>query len=75
MLADAHAAGRLAFFGDHATLATAATFAASLTPLRKAEWVVYAKKPFGGPRAGRADGLSRERLGRFRVLRRVPGGT
>ena len=51
VLADAHAAGRLAFFGDHAALANAAAFAASLTPLRKAEWVVYAKKPFGGPRA------------------------
>ena len=42
MLADAHAAGRLAFFGDHAALANATAFAASLTPLRKAEWVVYA---------------------------------
>jgi len=51
VLADAHAAGRLAFFGDHAALANAAAFAASLTPLRKAEWVVYAKKPFGGPQA------------------------
>jgi Putative transposase/Transposase zinc-binding domain len=51
MLADAHAAGRLAFFGDHAALANAAAFAALLTPLRKAEWVVYAKKPFGGPQA------------------------
>jgi hypothetical protein len=51
MLADAHAAGRLAFFGDHAAFANAAAFAALLTPLRKAEWVVYAKKPFGGPRA------------------------
>ena len=40
MLADAHAAGRLAFFGDHAALANATAFAASLTPLRKAEWVV-----------------------------------
>ena len=48
-LADAHAAGRLAFFGDHAALINAAAFAALLTPLRKAEWVVYAKKPFGGP--------------------------
>jgi hypothetical protein len=47
MLADAHAAGRLAFFGDHAALVNAAAFAALLTPLRKAEWVVYAKKPFG----------------------------
>jgi hypothetical protein len=27
----------------------AAAFAALLTPLRKAEWVVYAKKPFGRP--------------------------
>ena len=51
MLAAAHAAGRLAFFGDHAALANAAAFAALLTPLRKAEWVVYAKKPFGGPQA------------------------
>ena len=37
MLADAHAAGRLAFFGDHAALVNAAAFAALLTPLRKAE--------------------------------------
>jgi putative transposase/transposase-like zinc-binding protein len=51
MLAAAHAAGRLAFFGDHAAFANAAAFAALLTPLRKAEWVVYAKKPFGGPQA------------------------
>jgi hypothetical protein len=26
-------------------------FAAYLAPLRKAEWVVYAKRPFGGPEA------------------------
>ena len=26
-------------------------FAALLTSLRKAEWIVYAKKPFGGPQA------------------------
>ena len=32
-------------------LANAAAFAALLTSLRKAEWVVYAKKPFGGPQA------------------------
>jgi Putative transposase len=51
MLANAHAAGRLAFFGDRAALANAAAFAALLTSLRKAEWVVYAKKPFGGPQA------------------------
>ena len=39
MLTDAHAAGRLAFFGDHAALANAAAFAAVLMPLHKAEWV------------------------------------
>jgi hypothetical protein len=47
----AHAAGRLSFFGDHAHLADAQCFAAFLAPLRKAEWVVYAKRPFGGPEA------------------------
>jgi Putative transposase len=51
MLAAAHAARRLAFFGDHAALANAAAFTAFVKPLRKAEWVVYAKKPFGGPQA------------------------
>jgi hypothetical protein len=50
-LAAAHAAGRLACFGDHAVLADAQAFAAYLAPLRKTEWVVYAKKPFGGPQA------------------------
>ena len=47
----AHQAGRLAFFGDHAALAEPRAFAAFLAPLRKVEWVVYAKKPFGGPQA------------------------
>jgi hypothetical protein len=47
----AHAAGRLNFFGDDITLANAQSFAAFLTPLRKAEWVVYSKRPFGGPEA------------------------
>jgi hypothetical protein len=47
----AHQAGHLAFFGDHAALARARAFAAFLAPLRKAEWVVYAKKPFAGPQA------------------------
>jgi hypothetical protein len=41
----------LAFFGDHAALADKNAFAAFLAPLRKAEWVVYAKEPFGGPQA------------------------
>ena len=47
----AHQAGRLQFFGAHAALADAAAFAAFLAPLRRSEWVVYSKKPFGGPEA------------------------
>ena len=46
-----HQAGRLNFFGDYAHLAKAQSFAAYLTPLRKTEWIVYAKRPFGGPEA------------------------
>ncbi|WP_395675199.1 IS91 family transposase [Inquilinus sp.] len=48
-LAAAH--GRLAFFGDLAPLAVPSAFQAHLAPLRRAEWVVYAKPPFGGPAA------------------------
>jgi hypothetical protein len=51
MLVAAHEAGRLNFFGDHAALADTRAFTAFLAPLRKSEWVVYAKKPFGGPQA------------------------
>ncbi len=47
----AHQAGHLKFFGDHAALADAQALAAYLAPLRRAEWVVYAKRPFGGPQA------------------------
>ncbi len=47
----AHDAGNLDFFGDLAPLADARAFAARLAPTRKAEWVVYAKKPFAGPEA------------------------
>src|SRR3977135_46447 len=47
----AHAASRLSFFGEHAHLADAQSFAALLAPLHKAEWIVYAKPPFGGPQA------------------------
>jgi hypothetical protein len=50
-LVAAHDAGRLQFFGDHAQLSEPGAFTASLAPLRKAEWVVYAKRPFGGPEA------------------------
>jgi putative transposase/transposase-like zinc-binding protein len=47
----AHQAGSLQFFGAHAPLAQRNAFAAFLPPLRKTEWVVYAKRPFGGPQA------------------------
>src|SRR6266540_608214 len=50
-LAAAHKANRLVFLGDHAALAETLAFTAFLAPLRKAEWVVYAKQPFGGPQA------------------------
>jgi len=50
-LVAAHRAGRLSFFGDDIHLADAQSFAAFLVPLRNAEWVVYAKRPFGGPEA------------------------
>jgi predicted Zn-ribbon and HTH transcriptional regulator len=50
-LAAVHQAGRLNFFGGDAHLVEARSFAAFLAPLRKAEWVVYAKRPFGGPEA------------------------
>lgn len=46
-----HDDGKLRFFGEHAALADAATFKTWLTPLRKCEWVVYAKRPFAGPQA------------------------
>src|SRR5437899_1882843 len=42
---------QLAFFGHHAPLANAQAFATHLAPLRKTEWVVYSKRPFGGPAA------------------------
>jgi hypothetical protein len=50
-LAQTHQAGQLKFFGEHASLADAAAFAKWLVPLRKCEWVVYAKRPFAGPAA------------------------
>ena len=50
-LTHAHRTGRLQFFGEHAALAEARTFARWLAPLRQCEWVVYAKRPFAGPAA------------------------
>ena len=50
-LAEAHAAGRLAFFGDLNGLRDWRAFAAHLAPLRQKNWFVYAKPPFAGPEA------------------------
>jgi hypothetical protein len=47
-LTAAYQAGRLALFADQAALAEPAAFKACLAALRKIEWVVYAKRPFGG---------------------------
>jgi putative transposase/transposase-like zinc-binding protein len=48
-LRTAFAAGELGFFGELAALAEPAAFARYLRELRRVEWVVYAKPPFGGP--------------------------
>ena len=40
---------RLLFFGDTESLQDEAVFLRYLKPFEKSAWVVYAKKPFGGP--------------------------
>jgi hypothetical protein len=42
--------GKLQFFGSLAPLAEGGAFLRYLKPLHDADWVVYAKPPFGGPR-------------------------
>jgi hypothetical protein len=49
VLIEAHAAGRLQFFGHHQHLADRRAFKAYLAPLWKTDWFVYAKRPFAGP--------------------------
>lgn len=44
-----HARGKLVCAGKLAALAEAKSFAAWLTPLYAKDWVVYSKRPFGGP--------------------------
>ena len=41
--------GKLNFHGDLKLLAQPKTFAAWLRPMFRKDWVVYAKRPFGGP--------------------------
>jgi hypothetical protein len=48
-LEEAQANGELQFFYDLAGLKESDAFVAHLAPLRKTEWVVYAKQPFAGP--------------------------
>ena len=47
----AYRAGQLQFFGEHQALEDPKAFADWLSPLWKCEWVVYAKRPFAGPKA------------------------
>jgi hypothetical protein len=48
-LADAHVAGRLAFFGEIEDLRRREAFDAHLAPLKRKKWFVYARPPFSGP--------------------------
>ena len=50
-LATAHGAAKLQFFNELAHLADAPAFADYLQPLKAKKWHVYAKRPFGGPKA------------------------
>lgn len=50
-LGKAHNAGQLQFFGEYGSLSNPKAFANWMAPLRKCEWVVYAKRPFAGPSA------------------------
>jgi hypothetical protein len=48
---DAYESGDLKFFGKQKALADATAFLDWMKPLRKIDWVVYAKRPFAGPEA------------------------
>jgi hypothetical protein len=48
-LKEAFQNGQLHFHGDLKLLAQPKTFAAWLRPLHRQDWVVYLKRPFGGP--------------------------
>jgi len=49
LLTAAHDEGRLKFFGHLAPLSDKKPFKRFLGPLRRIDWVVYCKDPFGGP--------------------------
>jgi Putative transposase len=46
----AHKAGKLQVFNQYAHLAERRAFARYLAPLWNTKWVVYCKRPFGGPK-------------------------
>jgi len=48
-LEEAYSAGKLQFYGELQLLSDPKSFVQYLAPLHNAEWVVYAKPPFGGP--------------------------
>ena len=48
---EAHRTGALKFFGQFQPLAESHAFETWCKPLRQQEWVVYAKRPFAGPKA------------------------
>ena len=48
-LINAFDAGKLEFFSSLQSLRDPSSFLEYLAPLREAEWVVYAKRPFAGP--------------------------
>ncbi|RWO72501.1 MAG: IS91 family transposase [Mesorhizobium sp.] len=48
-LAKAFDAGQLKFFSDLQALSQRDAFRRYLAPLRKADWIIYAKPPFAGP--------------------------
>ncbi len=50
-LLDLHTHGDLAFFGERQRLSDRRVFLRHLAPLRQKKWVVYAKRPFAGPKA------------------------
>ena len=47
----AYNAGQLQFFGQHRSLHNPQTFDNYLQPVRNIDWVVYAKRPFAGPKS------------------------
>ena len=50
-LGKAYRAGQPQFFGEYAGMGNNKAFAHWLAPLKRCEWVAYAKKPFAGPAA------------------------